>query len=80
MELSLISRFIITLALFSQLIHVITVNKQIYSNAFIVYAIGSYIMAYNYYLEDTKQITYRVMFKLFNSTVILLIGVLSMKK
>lgn len=80
MQLAIIARIIITLALFSQLVHLITVNKQIYSNAFLFYAVGSYIMAYNYYMEDMNQLSTRVMFKIFNSTVILLIGILSMKK
>lgn len=80
MQISLIARIIVTLALFSQLIHLIIVNKQICSNSFLLYAVGSYLMAYNYYMEDMKKITTRVMFKIFNSTVILLIGILSMKK
>jgi len=80
LQLGLIARILVTLALLGQLIHLAKVNKQIYSNAFLLYALGSYIMAYNYYLEDMKQFSTRVMFKIFNSTVILLIGLLSMKK
>ena len=80
MQLGLIARFIVTVALLSQLFHLIMVNKQIYSNAFLLYAVGSYIMAYNYYMEDMGQMTYRVMFKIFNSTVIALIGILSMRR
>ena len=80
MQLGLIARFIVTVALLSQLFHLIMVNKQIYSNAFLLYALGSYIMAYNYYMEDMGQMTYRVMFKIFNSTVIALIAILSMRR
>jgi len=80
MQLGLLARFIITIALLSQLFHLVMVNKQIYSNAFFLYAIGSYMMAYNYYMEDMKQMTYRVMFKIFNSTVIALIAILSMRR
>ena len=80
MQLGLLARFIITIALLSQLFHLVMVNKQIYSNAFFLYAVGSYMMAYNYYMEDMGQMTYRVMFKIFNSTVIALIGILSMRR
>ena len=79
-QLSLISRIIVTLALFIQLVHLVKVNKQIYSNAFLLYSAGSYLMAYNYYMEDMRKFSTRVLFKIFNSTVILLIGILSMKK
>jgi hypothetical protein len=80
MDLQVISRIMITVAIFSQLIHVIYVNKQIYVPTFIIYAIGSYIMAYCYYTEDNFKFTYRTLFKIFNSTVLLLIGLLCLKK
>jgi hypothetical protein len=70
----------ITIAIFSQLIHVIYVNKEIYVPTFIIYAIGSYIMAYCYYTEDDCKFTHRTLFKIFNSTGLLLIGLLSWKR
>ncbi len=79
MQIDIIARIIVTLSLLSQLWHVIKVNKQIFPIAFICYSFGSYLMAYNYYLSDMNNLTNRVMFKLFNSTVILLIGLLTMK-
>jgi len=79
MELQHISRVLITIAILAQLIHVIYVNKQIYVPTFIMYAIGSYIMAYCYYKEDNLNMTSRVQFKIFNSTALLLIGLLCWK-
>jgi len=79
MQLQLISRIVITIAIFAQLIHVIYVNKQIYVPTFIIYAMGSYIMAYCYYREDNFKYTYRTLLKIFNSTVLLLIGLLCWK-
>lgn len=80
MQLQLISRIVISIAIFAQLIHVIYVNKQIYVPTFILYAMGSYIMTYCYYTEDNFKITHRILFKLFNSTVLLLIGLLCWKR
>ena len=76
MELQHISRILITIAILGQLIHVIYVNKQIYVPTFIIYSIGSYIMSYSYYREDNFNITSRVKFKIFNSTILLLIGLI----
>jgi hypothetical protein len=80
MHLLLISRFVITIAIFAQLIHVIYVNKQIYVPTFILYAMSNYIMAYCYYEEDNFKITHRILLKLFNSTVLLFIGLLCWKR
>jgi hypothetical protein len=80
MDLQVISRIMITVAIFSQLIHVIYVNKQIYVPTFILYAMSNYIMAYCYYEEDNFKITHRILLKLFNSTVLLFIGLLCWKR
>jgi hypothetical protein len=79
MRLDYLARIIITGALFSQLLHIIYVNKQIYAPAFIIYAIASYMMAYQYYKDDKFIMTSRLKFKLFNSTILMLIGLLSMR-
>lgn len=80
MELQHISRVLITIAILAQLLHVIYVNKQIYVPTFIIYAIGSYIMSYSYYREDNFNITSRVQFKIVNSTLLLLIGLLCLTR
>jgi hypothetical protein len=55
----------------------LTKNKFICSTAFFMYAFASYLMAYNYYINDNKQLTERVSFKIFNSTLLLLIAIMS---
>ena len=76
MDLQTISRCLITVAIFVQLLHVIYVNKQIHVPAFILYSIGSFIMSYSYYKADNFTMTSRVKFKIFNSTILLLIALL----
>ena len=75
MELSTISRILITIALLMQLFQLRTSNR-INSNAFFIYSFGAYMMAYDYYQED-KKYSKRVLFKIFNSTVLLLIAIIS---
>lgn len=76
LELATISRLLITLAFLLQLFH-LRKNKQIYSPSFFIYSFASYMMAYEYYKMD-KKYTSRVNFKIFNSTVILLIAIMAM--
>jgi hypothetical protein len=76
LDLSTFSRLLITLALLLQLFH-LKKNTQIYSPSFFIYAVASYIMAYEYYKID-KKYTSRVNFKIFNSTVLLLIAIMTM--
>ena len=75
LDLATFSRLLITLALLLQLLH-LRKNKQVYSPAFFIYSFASYMMAYEYYKMD-KKYTSRVNFKIFNSTVLLLIAIMS---
>jgi len=56
-------------------------NKNIKINgyAFIIYAIGAFIMTYAYKFKD-MYLSDRVKFKLFNSIVLLTIGILALTK
>ena len=71
-----ISRILITIAILLQLYGLRT-SKRINSTSFFMWAIGSYMMTYDYYLKDNKQYTQRVSFKIFNSTMLLLIAIFS---
>ena len=75
LNMDTLARLFITMAILSQLFH-LRKNKQIYSPAFFLYALGSYIMTYEYYKMD-RMYSNRVLFKLFNSTMLLLIAVMS---
>jgi hypothetical protein len=74
-SLDTLARLFITIAILSQLFH-LRKSKQVYSPAFFLYSFGSYMMAYDYYRMDGRYST-RVMFKLFNSTMLLLIALMS---
>ncbi len=75
MEISMISRVLITIAILMQLFQLRT-NNRVNSNAFFIYSFASYMMAYDYYQKD-RQYTQRVLFKTFNSTMLLLIAIFS---
>ena len=74
-DLATISRVFITIAILMQL-YTLTSSKKISSNAFFIYAIASYMMAYDYYIKD-KKYTKRVIAKILNSTLLLLIAIFS---
>jgi len=76
MNMTNVAKSLITIAILMQLYQLRT-NKNISSNAFFIYALGSYMMAYNYYMEYNKQYTDRVLFRVFNSTMLLSIAILS---
>ena len=76
MELSGICRILITIAILMQLFKLRT-SKNISSNAFFIYSFASYMMAYDYYQKD-RQFSERVLFKMFNSTMLLLVAIFSM--
>jgi hypothetical protein len=75
MDLSMISRVLITIAILSQLFH-LRKNKQIVPSAFLLYSFASYMMAYEYYKMD-REMSSRFLFKMFNSTALLLIGIMA---
>ena len=75
LSMDTLARLFITLALLSQLFH-LRKSKQIYSPAFFLYAIGAYMMTYEYYKMDGRY-SNRVMIKIFNSTLILIIALMS---
>jgi hypothetical protein len=79
MKVETISRTLITIAILMQLFYA-QKNKRICSSAFFIWSFGAYMMAYDYYIKDNMQYTERVMFKLFNSTVLLLIAVFTRVK
>ena len=72
MDMATVARVMVTAALLMQLMHLMQKNKTIYSPAFLVYSLGAYLMTYNYYTVD-GEFSSRVLFKLFNSTVLFLI-------
>ena len=72
MDIATVSRVMIMAALLMQLMHLMQKNKTIYSPAFLVYSLGAYLMTYDYYTID-GAFSSRVLFKLFNSTVLFLI-------
>jgi hypothetical protein len=74
-DLSMISRVLITIAILSQLFH-LRKNKQIVPSAFFLYSFASFMMAYEYYKMDGDMST-RFLFKMFNSTALLLIGIMA---
>lgn len=76
MDISTLARIIISAALLIQLMHLVQKNKNIYSPAFLMYSLGAYMMSYEYYMID-GGFSSRVLFKLLNSTVLLLISALS---
>ncbi len=76
MEFSTISRTLITIAILMQLFKLRT-SKNVSSNAFFIYSFASYTMVYDYYQKD-RQFTERVLFKMFNSTMLLLVAIFSM--
>lgn len=76
LDLATLSRILITIALLLQLLH-LRKNKTIYYPTFIIFSFASYIMSYEYYKAD-REYSSRVLFKIFNSTILLLIGILSM--
>jgi len=76
MNLGNLSRILITIAILMQVYH-FKRNKNISSNAFFIYAFASYMMTYNYYMEDNKQYSDRAIIKIFNSTMLLLIAIIS---
>jgi hypothetical protein len=75
-----ISRWLITFSLLLQLYSMVN-NKNIKVNgyAFIIYAFGAFIMTYAYKFND-MYLSSRVKFKLFNSIVLLFIGILALQK
>ena len=75
-DLEIFGKFIYVIALLLQLNHLRT-SKRILPLTFILLAIAGYIIAYEYYKRDGKYTT-RVYIRIFNATVILLIGLMSM--
>ena len=75
LDLGTFVRVMITFALLLQLNHLRT-SKRVYPLTFMLWALASYIMSYEYYKQDGKY-TSRVYFKIFNATLILLIGFMS---
>jgi len=75
-----ISRWLITFSLLLQLYSMVN-NKNIKVNgyAFIIYALGAFIMTYAYNVND-MYLSSRVKFKLFNSAILLFIGILALQK
>ena len=76
MYLETISRILVTLAILLQLFMLRT-SKRVCSTSFFMWSGASYMMAYDYYTKDNKQFSQRVSFKLFNSTMLLLIATFS---
>ena len=76
MNMTNVAKSLITIAILMQLYQLRT-NKNISSNAFFIYAFASYMMTYNYYMEDNKQYSERAIIKIFNSTMLLLIAIIS---
>lgn len=72
MDIANVSRVMITAALLMQLMHLMHKNKTIYSPAVIVYFIGTFIITYDYYTID-RGFSSRVLFRMFNGTLLLLI-------
>ena len=71
---SSITSWIVSVALFTQLYHLISVNKRVNCYAFYLLAIALYLMAYNYYSVDNMY-SQRVIHKIVNGSISLLIGV-----
>jgi hypothetical protein len=69
-----IACWIVTLALFTQLYHLMNISKRVSANAFFMLAVALYLMAYNYYAIDV-MFSQRVIHKLVNGSIALLIGV-----
>lgn len=78
MNIATLSRVLISGALLLQL-YMLTKNKYICSTAFFIWAFASYLMAYDYYKKDNKKFSQRVSFKIFNSTLLVLIAILAMR-
>jgi len=75
-SLETISRILVTVAILLQL-YTLRTSKRVCSTSFFIWSIASYMMAYDYYTKDNKQFSQRVSFKLFNSTMLLLIAIFS---
>jgi hypothetical protein len=75
-KIETISRILITIAILMQLFMLRT-SKRLCSTSFFIWSIASYMMTYDYYTKDNKQFSQRVSFKLLNSTMLLLIAILS---
>ena len=76
LDLGTFVRIMITFALLLQLNHLRT-NKKIFPLTFILWSLASYIISYEYYKQDGKY-TSRIYFKIFNSTLILLIAIMAL--
>ena len=77
LDLALLYCSMRTLALILQIVSLRSSNR-VNSNAFFLYAVASYLMAYEYYKKD-GQLTSRVKFIIVNSTLFLLIAVMTIK-
>lgn len=75
-----LSRWLITFSLLLQLYSMVN-NKNIKVNgyAFIIYALGAIIMTYAYKAKD-MYLSSRAKIKMFNSIVLLCIGILALQK
>lgn len=74
-----LSRSLITFSLLLQLFTMVTKkNIKINGYAFVTYSFSSFLMAYVYKTKDV-YFTNRVLFKIFNSTVLFIIGILALK-
>ncbi len=71
---STVSSWIVSLALFTQLYHLINVNKRVNCYAFYMLAAALFLMAYNYYAID-YMFSGRVIHKLVNGSIALLVAV-----
>ncbi len=71
---SSITSWIVSLALFTQLYHLINVNKRVNCYAFYLLAFALFLMGYNYYSVD-GMFSSRVIHKLVNGSIALLVAV-----
>lgn len=73
LDLALLARILISAALLLQLAS-LRHSKRVNPAAFLLYALASYLMASQYYQADGQRLTSRVLFKIVNSTLLLLIA------
>ena len=76
--ISTISRILIAIAFIFQIVTMVSQKTRLINPyAFFLYAIAAYMMSYVYYKEDNKM-TQRTYFKIFNSTLIVVIAILAL--
>ena len=73
-------RILISYALFSQVMYMLYYNsKKVLASSFYIFSVGTFLMAYKYYLDDNNKMTSRTYFKSINAIMIFIIGYLAMK-